>query len=232
MPNYDPTAALAELLAPKNARAQELSELSFHQGIVTSWDSETGENTVTIAGAPIVDVPMLNIGDTTNILVDDTVAVLRYRNAYFIIGRIVIPGTGGFASSSFAYETFYDFNDNFVVPAGTPTTVVSSSGTIPVWANFGIASLRIDFAGYNQTGARDSIYSQVDVNGSFNSPELISDVENNRVAYVGTSYAPSITFTSPGTWSINGQVRTSNNAFVASTFNTALVSGSVMYFRR
>lgn len=231
MANYDPTTALAELLAPHNARAQGLDELGFHQGIVTAWNNETGENTVIVAGAAINDLPMLNLGDTTNIIVGDTVAVIRYRNAYFIIGRVVVPNTDSFASSSFAYDTFYGHSTNFVVPT-TPTTVATASGVIPVWANYGIAVTRVDFNAWNQTGARDSIYAKIDINGSFTGPEFVCDVENNRVAYVGATYMPFIIFTSPGTWSINGQVRSSNNPFIASSFTGALVSGSVMYFRR
>lgn len=232
MANYDPIKELAERLAPTNARAAPLPDLGFHQGIVTAWDNLTGENTVTIAGASITDVPMLNIGDTTNILVGDTVAVLRYRNAYFIIGRVVVPNTDGFASSAFAYETIDDRASNFIVPKSTPTTVASASGTIPDWANFGIVSARLDFSAFNQTGARDTIYAQIDVNGSFAGPELFTDIENSRIAYVGASYAPSVTFVSPGAWTLNGQVRSSNNAFIASTFNVAYLSASVFYLRR
>lgn len=232
MANYDTVAALAEILAPKNARAQELSDLGFHQGLVLSWNNLTGENTVRIAGAAITDVPMLNIGDTTNILVGDTVAILRYRNSYFIIGRVIVPNTSAFASSAFAYETIDDRASNFVVPMSTPTTVASASGTIPTWANFGIVSARLDFSAFNQTGARDTIYAQIDVNGSFAGPELFSDVENSRIAYIGASYAPSITFISPGAWTLNGQVRSSNNSFVASTFNVAYLSASIFYLRR
>lgn len=232
MANYDPTEALAEVLAPNNSRAQPLEHLGFHQGIITAFNQSTGENTVVIAGASITDVPMLNIGDSTNLIVGDTVAVIRYRNAYFIIGRVVVPDTTGFASSSFSYETIAERVSNFVVPAGTATTIASASGTIPEWANFGIVTARVDFSAFNQTGARDTIYAMVDINGSFTGPELLSDVENNRVAYVGASFSPSVTFLSPGTWSINGQVRSSNNAFAASTLNVVYVSASVLYLRR
>lgn len=232
MANYDPIKELAERLAPTSARAAPLPELGFHQGLVTTWDNLTGENTVQIAGASITDVPMLNIGDTTNILVGDTVAVLRYRNAYFIIGRVVVPNTTGFASSAFAYETIDDRASNFVIPISTPTTVASASGTIPDWANFGIVSARFDLSAFNQTGARDTVYTQIDINGSFAGPELVTDVDNSRIEYVGASYAPSVTFTSPGSWTINGQVRSSNNPFAASTFNVGYISASIFYLRR
>lgn len=231
MANYDPVAALAEVLAPQNARARPLAELGFHQGVISAFNQETGANTIVIAGAPIDDVPMLNIGDTTNLVVGDVVAVLRYRNAYFIIGRVVVPNTDAFASSSFAYETIAERVSNFIVPT-TSTTIASADGTIPEWANFGIVSARVDFSAFNQTGARDTIYAQVDINGSFQGPELLTDVENSRVAYVGASYSPSVTFLTPGAWSVNGQVRTSNNPFVASTLNVVYVSASVLYLRR
>lgn len=232
MANYDPTAALAEILAPKNARAQPISELSFHQGVVIAWNNTTGENTVVISGSSINDLAMLNIGDTTNIIVGDTVAVIRYRNSYFIIGRVIVPNTDGFASSAFAYETTSNRVSNFVVPEDVPTTIASASATIPDWANFGIITARVDFCAFNQTGARDSIYAQIDINGSFQGSEFLTDVENNRVAYVGASYSPSIVFTSPGSWTINGQVRTTDAPFSASTLNVVYVSASIFYLRR
>lgn len=232
MSNYDPTNVLAEILAPRNSRARPLDELGYHQGVITAFNASTGENTVVIAGALINDVPMLNIGDTTSLIVGDTVAVIRYRNAYFIIGRVVVPNTSGFASSSFAYETVSQRTDNFVIPTATPTVVATATATIPEWSNYGILNARFDANGFNQTGARDTLYASIDINGTVIGPEMLTDLDDQRVNYTGTSYARELNFLSPGTWNINGRLRVSNNAFAASQFNVAYVSASVMYLRR
>lgn len=91
MANYDPAAALAEILAPKNARAQPIADLAFHQGYVQSWDQENNTNTIIIGGSPITDVAVMSSG-AIMIGAGDVVGLLRVRTQYFVIGRISSVG--------------------------------------------------------------------------------------------------------------------------------------------
>lgn len=160
MANYDPTTELAEILAPKNSRAQPRPELGFHQGLVESWDSSTGENTIRIAGSSITDVPMLNIGDTTNIIEGNTVAVLRYRNAYFIVGRVVVPNTEVFATSAVSFTRIHDNTQNFTITT-SDATVQSLDITVPIWSNQALVFVNHNLVAANTTATRKLIYTSV-----------------------------------------------------------------------
>lgn len=96
-------------------------DLSFHQGVVTAWDVTTGANTVNVAGTEIPDVPMLNITELLSIAVGDTVALLRYKSTYFILGRVVRPNTPDFFSGVMpdVNTAFYEVNSDAALQTNT-----------------------------------------------------------------------------------------------------------------
>lgn len=74
----------------------ELPELGFHQGIIVAWNNQTGQNTIRVAGTDVVDIQMLNITEALVLETGHVVALLRFKNTYFILGRIVTPATSQF----------------------------------------------------------------------------------------------------------------------------------------
>lgn len=85
---------LTPLLLPGNTG--EMPELGFHQGIVMAWSVETGENIIRVAGSNFNDLQMLNITEALVLQPGHVVGLLRFKNTYFILGRIVTPDTDEF----------------------------------------------------------------------------------------------------------------------------------------
>ena len=72
--------------------------LSYAQGVVQTWNIQTGENQIAVNGALITNVPMLNITEALVMRAGMVVGLLRSSNTYFIIGRIVMPNSPDFFS--------------------------------------------------------------------------------------------------------------------------------------
>lgn len=67
------------------------AELSFRQGIISAWDAAAGTNTVHVGGTNIHNVAVLVTGDSLVLGVGDLVGLLRFKQTYFILGRITEP---------------------------------------------------------------------------------------------------------------------------------------------
>lgn len=87
----------------------EMPDLGFHQGIIVAWDVQTGENVIRVAGSDIDNIQMLN--STESLVLDrgNVVGLLRFKNTYFILGRIVTPDTPEYFSGllpTVSYPTY------------------------------------------------------------------------------------------------------------------------------
>ena len=67
-------------------------DFGFRQGLVVAWNGFTGENTIRIGGTDLTDLPILDNVEIFGVRAGDTVAVIKYQNTYFVIGRIFDPG--------------------------------------------------------------------------------------------------------------------------------------------
>lgn len=85
---------LVPLLAPKKAEG-----LGYRQGVVVSWDQETAENTILVAGSVFENLPILNTSEASLLVAGDVIAVISTGPSWAILGRVIIPGTPEAASS-------------------------------------------------------------------------------------------------------------------------------------
>jgi hypothetical protein len=85
---------LATAVAAQLGIAADASDLRFHQGLVITWNSNTGSNLVRIAGSDIPDVPVLTSAGLVSLAPGDPVMVLRYKSKFFVVGRVVGPNSG------------------------------------------------------------------------------------------------------------------------------------------
>lgn len=69
--------------------------LAFRQGTVITWTRSTGENTVNVGGTVLSNLPMLTMGEVTNLVAGDVVGLLRAGTQYFVLGRIDLASAGG-----------------------------------------------------------------------------------------------------------------------------------------
>lgn len=90
----DTSDDLTPLLLTGNTGA--MPELGFHQGVVVAWNAQTGENTILVAGQNLTDLHMLNITEALVLQPGHVVGLLRFKNVFFILGRIVAPATDEF----------------------------------------------------------------------------------------------------------------------------------------
>lgn len=77
-------------------------ESAFHQGVVLTWDSLTGQNTVDVAGGILTDVAVLSTGDSIMLAAGDNVFLIRFKSTFFILGRISPAGSGALGIRSAA----------------------------------------------------------------------------------------------------------------------------------
>jgi hypothetical protein len=141
------------------------AELGFHQALVVFFDSASGVNTMLVAGGTVLNVPMLNIGDSVNIKTGDTVALLRYRSTYFVLGRVMVPGASDFGSSGIAVQgggvsaSTFAVTTSFVVQ----TTV---SLTVPAWATRALVLGVTNTTVQNTTASSDSFQGRTQIDGT------------------------------------------------------------------
>ncbi len=82
------------------ARSDDLSPLfvprtetsvGLRFGVVESWDTVTASSTVTVDGALMTDLPVLESVNVAAVVPGDVVAILTYGASWGIIGRFITP---------------------------------------------------------------------------------------------------------------------------------------------
>lgn len=226
-----PTAAnspLAQFISQSIGGAPELPDLGFHQGLITAFDITNGQNTVLVAGEPIVNIPMLNIGDTTNLNSGDVVAVLRYKTRYFILGRIVLPNSEVFATTSVAFFSANADADTFTITT-TETIKVTVTVDIPVWANKGLIQAIGIMNGRNSTAGADAVYAAVWIDSLNGDQNLQSVPTGNQVGNVTAAYSLHANMVPGGSFDITLRAKTDTGTWASSAFNAGRLSVAVTF---
>lgn len=140
--------------------------LRFRQGVVRSWNASTGANVVDVAGAQLVDVPILNTGEAIALKAGHVVGLLAFQSTYWIIGRITLPNDPDFAAASVAFGAAGGQAFNFSI---STTMTVKTSGTIvvPSWADEALLHVTANASVKNTTANGLFAYIQCGVNGGF-----------------------------------------------------------------
>lgn len=71
-------------------------EVSFRQGQVLAFDLSTGENSIDVGGATLVNVPLLNVTDSVSLTEGTIVGLLKWKSSWWIIGRVILPNSPGY----------------------------------------------------------------------------------------------------------------------------------------
>jgi hypothetical protein len=69
--------------------------LTFHTGVIEDWNDYSGRNVVRVAGTTVQNVPVLSPTAFTSFRAGQTVALLRFRTSYFLLGAIGTPRVSG-----------------------------------------------------------------------------------------------------------------------------------------
>ncbi len=82
--------ARSDGLAPLLAAARRAA-VGIRQGAVVTWDPVTLNNEVDVAGTVLVDLPVLDVGGTDQIVAGDAVLIITYGSSWLVLGRVVVP---------------------------------------------------------------------------------------------------------------------------------------------
>lgn len=209
----------------------EMADLGFHQGTITAWDAQTGENTVQVAGSELQDLPMLSIGDTVDLAAGDTVGLLRVKSTMFIVGRIVLPGAGVLATSAIFPETGTVSASGYQVPT-SETTVVTTSLTTPEWSNAMTVFATLHATGRNDRGVIDFMFVRVRINGTSGAGQFgTAQSPNPSFTYVSASFSESSAIAGGTEFAISGLVNAQGGAWTANSLNQCDLTYSVIYYR-
>lgn len=160
-------------------------DFGFHQGKVVTWNQSTGENTVLVAGATLVDVPILNGTEVPLLEPDHIVGMLRFKSSYFILGRIIIPNTPdigalpGMLAGVGATELGFSVSASRVAKA-------TAQFTVPDWANQASVLAVSNATVHNPTGTPEFVYNVATVSGGWGG-EPFTLVSNGGYGFVGSS---------------------------------------------
>jgi hypothetical protein len=85
---------LNQLLASTPAADTSLPDFGFHQGLVLAWNSTSNTNKIRVAGSDLDNLPVLTSAGMVSLQPGTVVGILRFRSVYFVLGRVVAPGSG------------------------------------------------------------------------------------------------------------------------------------------
>lgn len=139
--------------------------VGFRQGTVVAWNSTTGENTVSVAGGTLTNIPVLNTGEAIALKAGHTVGLLTFNGSWFILGRITKPNDPNFAAASVAFGGAGSQVFNFALTTSMTTIASSNELVVPDWADEAIVHVTGAATVVNTTGATDSFAFRVGCNG-------------------------------------------------------------------
>lgn len=135
------------------------SDVSFHQGVIAAWSSVNFSNQINVQGSTINNVPVLTSAGLVGLRVGDPVAILRYKNSYFILGRIVTL-TSQLIEPQFSVVLYPQFQPSTALGTGGFATV--PAGTLVSWeGRVRPAQPKIEVDGIwgQASGANTTVYS-------------------------------------------------------------------------
>lgn len=224
---------LGNTLAELKSKSDEPAPFDYHVGVITSFNTDTGANTVRVRGAEIPDVPMLNSTSTVDFNTGDSVVVLKYRTGYFILGRIVAANSDSFGSEATDFDGYLHEIDGFSVTT-TLTTLVSMTFAVPAWASGAVLVSSAHLQCQNTTAGTSFIYVRIvgDISGfsTFGSTTMLNRAGAGEFSYVGTSFFQAINVMPGGTIMVGAQCR-GDAAFASDVNNRLYLTTSITYRR-
>jgi len=225
------TSSLASVIPPFDSLLSNGTDkqppLDFHQGLVQTWDQDTGANVVIVAGSEVVNLPVLNSSDIVIINPGDTVGILKYRNTYFILGRIVLPGSNQLGNAAIAFGASTKRNTNFTITTNALATsasdVVTALIDVPPWADEALVLVQMDATLTNTTAGLSFVAIMPTINGIVGTG-LIEDAVAGEITSMSASASQivsnpgsQINFTGRATATATWTANVNNHAYIQAT---------------
>jgi hypothetical protein len=209
------------------------TDLPFRQGVILSFDQSTGSNTVNVGGAILTDVPLLNIGDTINLVAGNIVVLMKMKSSWAILGRVITPGsaslTGYIVQTALAEGTS-------AAGFATTTSLAAYSISIPTfvipnWCNH-VDVLCIASASVNNSTAAKTVLTVAAQAGASVGPEQYVNVPAGDYGTVTTTHTATVSGPGLGGTSFNcATLIKSSVAYTTLASNIAQTSAVALYTR-
>lgn len=222
---------LTPLLAPAPAPT-----VGLRQGTVLSYDPSDGSNTISVAGAVLTDLPLLNIGDTTNLAVGDVVVIVRYGSSWAILGRLIVPGGAALNTTAVDFGSLGETASNFAVSTSY-TTKVSGTITAPAWANRVLVHASADATVENTSASLDLLTGRIVIDGAaggtnYASVGTAAGEFADRYASIACSAVREVPVTGGQVIDVEFDIQTSTANWTADTGNIANLNATAVFIRR
>lgn len=207
----------------------------FRQGTILTWDSNTGSNTIDLAGGTLTNVPILNTGEAIALKAGHIVGMIGQGSSWFIIGRITPPNDPNFAGASVAFDGIGATATNFALSTttGSGSLKVTANLTVPSWADQAIVIATGDVMVTNPRAVIDFAAIQVFIDGvGGGGPQLgfspLGDASGNYTGCLAASAERLIS--SPGaTISVGTAAWSQNAAWTAQASNTVNINAIAVF---
>jgi hypothetical protein len=206
--------------------------VGFRQGVVVTWNTATGENSVNVGGTVLQNLPILNTSESIALKPGVAVGLLQFQTSFFILGRITLPNDPDFASAAVEFAGAYNLTDSFNITT-TPTIRAEIEIPVPTWADQALVYAASTATGVNGQATRDFIRCETIIEGSLFT-YMPGSATQNDLANV-TSTASTVLDALDDTITIQTQVYSALGTWTAGSggapvfFNSADVSASVVF---
>lgn len=133
----------------------------FRQGTILTWNPNTGENTVDLAGGTLTNVPILNTGEAVALKAGHVVGLLGQGSAWFIVGRVTPPNDPNFAAASVAFDSAGAQVFGFALSTALTLKASSNELVVPSWADEAVVYVGGHMHAVNTTAALDTYSFEV-----------------------------------------------------------------------
>lgn len=201
----------------------------FRQGTITAWDTDTGTNTVDMAGGTLTNVPILNTGEAIALKAGHVIVLMGLGLSWFIIGRVTPPNDPNFAAASVAFGSAGAQVTGFSLSMTLTVKASSNELVVPDWADEAIVFVGGHMHASNTTASRDTLSFQVGCQGG-NGGGITQTVEAGWPAHAAAVSRNLFTGLSGGeTLQITGEARSGAAAFGVTGSNAMFIHAIAVY---
>lgn len=200
----------------------------FRQGTISTWNANTGANTIDLAGGTLTDVPMLNTGEAVALKAGHVVGLLGQGSTWFIIGRVTLPNDPNFAAASVAFGSAGAQVFGYSTSTSMVTKASSNELVVPDWADEAIVMVT-GFGGVTNTTAGIAFAGmEVGCNGGAGGASY-NDITAGRAGLIGGASRNHFTGLSGGeVLQITGAIQT-GAAFGVTGSNSMFIHAIAVY---
>lgn len=205
---------------------------AFRQGTIITFNPLTGANTVNLDGATLTNLPLINLGDTTNLGPGDSVILFRTNTVppiTAILGRLVPAGSSVLYQQVVSTDGTSNGTSNFALT----TAYVNHSSvalTAPSWANqVQLTCISCVTARNNSGPAVHGIFLQTRIEGN-DSVETFVSIGSGEVGALTAAHQQNIAITGGQVLNASSRMK-ADVAFASDTATTSTCTFNAIYTR-